>query len=136
MRVLFRVVGVVLAVISTSASAEWMLIDSTNSGSKMYIDPDRVEKSGERVRAWVKIDAKNDASVKYRESKILYSFICTSKKSRVLAYSDYDSYGKTISSRTYPDFTYSDSGYDYLIPDSIGEEVMQFACAVSKIKGE
>jgi hypothetical protein len=126
-------VGLLLS--ASSASAEWLHVGSTSAGSRYFMDFERIEKVGGRMHAWVKIDARQDASVKYRESKVLYSAICSDKKLKMISYTDYDSYGKIVSSRSFTDSVYSDYDYKYVTPESIGETIMNVTCAMQS-KGE
>lgn len=118
------------------ASAEWISIGTDTDGSVWMMDPTTVSDSGGRVHVWVKIDASNNRRVKYRESKNLYSSICSSKKIKLLSFAEYDSYGRLINSQSYSDSTYSDYGYSYVIPESTGATVLEISCAVSRARAQ
>jgi len=131
-QILLAAVSVMLN--STAARAEWMPVGTDSDGSVWLMDPDRISDSGNRVHAWVKIDASNDRTVKYRDGKRLYSSICSEKKLKLLSATDYDSYGKVLDSNSNSDSPYSDYGYQYVTPDSMGETVLELSCAVSKAR--
>jgi hypothetical protein len=122
-----------LTLSSSAAKAEWTEVGRAGSGSVWLMDPDRITVHGNRVHAWVKIDASKDRSVNYRDGLRLYSSICSSKKIKLLSASDYDSYGKVIKSNDYSE-SYSDLGYRYVTPDSMGETILDISCAIGAIK--
>lgn len=118
---------------SSAAQAEWTRVATDATGSVWLMDSGRITTESNHVHAWVKIDASKDSSVTYRQSLRLYSSICSSKKMKLLSAANYDSYGKLIQSNDYPDY-YSDVGYKYVTPDSMGETVLEISCAIGEAK--
>jgi hypothetical protein len=124
---------VVVALITTAspAYAEWVRVAGGVNGSVYFMDPARITKSGDRTHAWIKVDHSKNQSVKYRSEMQLKSYICSSRKSRLLQYTEYDSYGKVVGSESFTDFTYSESGYSHVTPDTVEETLLTIACAYS-----
>lgn len=92
------------------------------------MDAERIRTVGNHRQAWVKVDHSQDRSVSYRETIELFSFDCAARSYRLLSYVDYDSYGKVVNSHSQPDYSYG-TGYEPIIPDSIGETISTVACA-------
>jgi hypothetical protein len=124
------------AAVSSSAAAEWISVGKDATGSVWMMDGARLSVEGGRVHAWVKIDASRDRTVTFKEGLRLFSSICSSRKIMALSAIDYDSYGKVVRSRSYPDSTYSDAGYDYVTPDSMGETVLDISCTATSNKSQ
>ena len=129
-------IGLTLASITAAANADWLPVATDSDGSVWMMDLDRISKVGGRMHAWVKIDANKDQSVKYRSGMRLYSSICSSKKLKLISYVNYDSYGKIYSQNDMSDSGYSDYGYNYVTPDSMGETVLAISCAVEKAQSQ
>lgn len=115
---------------AASARAEWHRIASSTTGAEWYLDADRIKVVGGKVQAWVKVDGSADRTVNWRESKRLISFNCAAETYRMLSYVNYDSYGKVISSHSYPDYGYR-SRYEPVVPDTVMESVGKLACLYS-----
>ncbi len=57
----------------------------------------------------------------------LFSIDCSASTIKTLADSRYDSFGKTISSQTFPDYGFS-VGYNPITPETIAEAVAKTVC--------
>jgi len=69
---------VLLAVVSSSAFAEWVAID-TADGSTYYANPNTIRKSGNKVKIWAMVDynsVQEDADVKHLSSKSQQEYDC------------------------------------------------------------
>ena len=113
------------------ARAEWIEVAESTNHSTWWMDGSRVKLLNGKVHAWVKIDSSHDRTVKWSESKQLVSFDCSAEKSRTLSVIRYDSYGKVVSSDTYPDYGYG-VGYDPVVPDTVLETVEKLACGLAE----
>lgn len=118
--------GVLLC--ASPASAGWLRAGTTSSGSVWYMDPSRIQRSGDRVRAWVKIDSSQDGSVKFRKEMRLYGIICSKQSIKLISYTEYDSYDKVVGSKSFPDYAYADIGYTPVTPETLAEVVHRLAC--------
>lgn len=121
--------GLTLAMAAAPAQAEWVPVSVGTNGSVYAMDSGRIMKVGNRVHAWVKIDHSKNATVKYRSAMQLWSFICSSRKSRLLQYTNYDSYGKLVDSDSANDSEYTDVGYSHVTPESVGENLLDVGCS-------
>ncbi len=114
------------AVAMASAShAEWFRVTTSSDGSIYSIDPERVRTVGGRKQVWLKGDHGRNRTEKARSSMTLLSIDCATSTMKLLADSKYDSFGKTISSRTFPDYGV---GYEPITPETIGEAVAGTVC--------
>jgi hypothetical protein len=111
-----------IAAWAVPAQADWYAVAKGTNGTVWYLDPARIKAVSGKVQVWAKLDASEDASVKWRETKELISIDCTANTSRVLSDIEYDSYGKIISSRNATDYGYG-IGYDPIVPDTVLEAV-------------
>lgn len=132
MRLATIALGLALATAPTLARAEWVKVSTSARESDFYMDGARITSENGRVHAWIKVDHSRNKSIKYRSEMELISFICSSQKSRVLQYTEYDSYGNVVGSSTIPDTTYSDVGYETVTPETVNETLMRAACAVTQ----
>lgn len=124
-----RVTGVVAAAIllqaASIAHAEWRPITSAGDGTVYSIDPERIRTVGGRRQVWMKGDHSRDRTERTRSSMALDSIDCSAFTMRTLAENKYDSYGKTISTRTNPDYGV---GYNPITPETIAENVAKLVC--------
>lgn len=115
---------------SSSAYAEWYKLGTSSTGTDWYMDPTRVTVVNSTVQAWVKAEGIRDRTVKWSESKQLWSFNCSQHTMKVLSTVYYDNYGKVLSSNNFPDYGYG-VGYEPIVPDTLGEAFEKAACTLS-----
>jgi hypothetical protein len=132
MRKMAVLLGFGLAMTASPALAEWVQVSRAANGAEYYMDANRISSENGRVQAWIKADHSKNRTVSYRSEMFLQSFICSSRKARLLAYTEYDSYGKIVGSRSFSDSVYSDVGYSPVTPDTVGETFMTIACNAGK----
>lgn len=111
----------------TAVRAEWLRVTSSSDGSVYFIDPERVKATGVRRQVWLKGDHGRNRTEKARSSMTLFSIDCSASTIKTLADSRYDSFGKTISSQTFPDYGFS-VGYNPITPETIAEAVAKTVC--------
>lgn len=128
----FLGIATAIAIAAPAQAADWVAIGGPDSGAVWYMDGSRITLNGDRVHAWVKIDASHDSTVKYREEMVLYSALCGTQQIKTLSITQYDSYGKVIYSNSDTDSTYGTYGYRPVTPETMGETVLKVACAVAK----
>jgi len=73
-----------LAVVSSSAMAEWVEIVHSTDGNYFYADPTTIEKAGDRVTMWVLADYGAKQSNKTLSSEVHMQFDCKKEQDRVL----------------------------------------------------
>ena len=105
-----------------SAHAEWYRLTTSSNGSVFSVDPERVKTVGGRRQVWLTGDHGWKRMEKARSSMTLLSIDCSASTIKMLSDSKYDSFGKTISSRTFPDYGV---GYEPITPETIAEGVAE-----------
>ena len=109
----------------TAARAEWYRLTTSSDGSLYWVDPTRVRTVAGRRQVWLKGDHGRNRTEKARASMTLLSIDCPASTMKTLSDSRYDSFGKTISSRAFPDFGV---GYEPITPQTIAEAVARAVC--------
>lgn len=109
----------------TISHAEWYRVTTSSDGSVYSVDPERVKAVGGRRHVWLKGDHGRNRTEKARSSMTLLSIDCSASAIKTLSDSRYDSFGKTILSRTFPDYGV---GYEPITPETIAEGVAQAVC--------
>lgn len=126
-----------LAVASSNAMAEWVLLevhaDSTNSKSDksfvLYADPASIRKKGDKVKLWVLYDFRKPVTMynkTFMSIKTQWEIDCKEEESTILysLYSSLDMGGGEIV------FDADTSGKKAtpVVPDSLEESVFEYAC--------
>ncbi|MCL6729182.1 surface-adhesin E family protein [Sphingomonas hankyongi] len=122
------VLGVAALTVASPSHAEWLEITTSSNGGVYFMDPDRIQKAGSRIKAWFKVDHSRNASVKYRKEMLLFSMNCEARTSKLISFSEYDSYDKVLRSRTFPEYGFSDVGFEPVTPETVGETMLEAAC--------
>lgn len=124
-----RSIGMAVAMFGLATAsishAGWFRVTTSSDGSIYSVDPERVRTVGGRRQVWLKGDHGSNRTEKARSSMTLLSVDCAASTMKTLADSRYDSFGKTISSRTFPDYGV---GYEPITPETIGEAVARTVC--------
>ncbi|HSD35919.1 MAG TPA: surface-adhesin E family protein [Rhodocyclaceae bacterium] len=120
-------------------AANWALVDS-NSESKIFLDTESVRRNGSKVKVWIKwshsapVAAKNTYPEKqYQSSKSLDIYDCSDRSSasiQFILYADADG-GEVVKSDSIPERLAS---FREVVPDSIGEAILEAACKRSGSK--
>ncbi len=118
-------IGLCSMATSSLGRAEWFRVTTSGDGSVYFVDPERVKAVGKHRQVWLKGDHGRNRTEKARSSMTLLSVDCAASTMKLLADSKYDSFGKTISSRTFPDYGV---GYEPITPETIGEAVARTVC--------
>lgn len=119
---------VLLAVVSSSAMAEWVQITVGHETLIVYADPASLRRASNKVKMWVLIDFKMSQTVDgkpYVSLKRQDEFNCKDEQSRTLFTS---AYSRNMGGG---DVIYSESiSYKWspVMPGSVGEGLWKFAC--------
>jgi len=118
-----------LAVVSTSAVAEWVhIVDNKATGTSYYINSDIIRKSSNKVKVWELIDLKkavNSSEKKYISAKLHTEYDCKEEQTRILysvLYAGNMGAGEII--RSY----YTSEKWSPIVPDSVGTPLLKYAC--------
>ena len=116
-----------LAVVSSSAVAEWVFVAETEEEdfSTFYADPDTIRKSGNMVKMWVMEDDKIAEKLDVLSARHKDEFDCNKKQYRRLFYSFHSGHmgrGETL-------FIHNERGdWEPTPPGSVSEAILEFAC--------
>lgn len=118
-----------LAAISGSAAAAWVAIGS-NDVSNTYVDPARIVKAGDKVKAWHLVDF-NSVQVKasgkrYLSERLLYEYDCKQEQARMLQFL---SHSGNMAGGVMVDGDFHPGNWEPLPPGSVIAYVRKFACA-------
>jgi hypothetical protein len=121
-----------LALSVQSYATDWQELGASNKGSVYYLDLDSLSSEGDYVTAWIKLDARSDKSVAFRESKLLYKADCVSRKIGINSYTVYAPDSSVLESQS---FTYT--SWRDVSPESMGAAIYASIClAAGKIDQE
>ena len=126
------ILTILLAVVSSSAMAEWVEIGETDKetteayASTFYADPDTIRKTGNRVKMWSLVDYKiTMEELGVTSSKSQDEYDCKEKKQRVLFISFYSGHmgkGETV-------VIHNERGdWKPTSPGSANEAILKLAC--------
>lgn len=112
-----------------SFGADWKFAAVGANGDRMYVDSSQYNynKKTNTIAAWFEIvKYKNsEGDETYVDSKYLFQFSCLDKKSKLLAYVNYNTNGEVISSDSRDG---KNVKFNIIIPDSVGEDLWKVAC--------
>ncbi len=117
---------ILLAVVSSSAMAEWVEIGTTNK-STVYADPTTIRKSGNKVKMWALWDystAQEGDSKPYMSVRIQNEYNCKEETDRQI-------YATTFSGNMAGGHTINRQGgkkWEPIAPRTFGETLWKFAC--------
>jgi len=123
-------VTLMLAVMSSSAMAEWVRVDyNSDKGATTYVNFFTIRKSGDTVKMWILLDYKKAQELAflplYMSIKRQSEFNCKEEQMKEL-YASYHAKnmggGKVIYSDNNPD------NWSTVSPDSIDRELWKYAC--------
>ena len=119
----------ILTLISTSAMAEWTIVDSNaDGGFDVYIDHTTIHRVANMARAWELYDYKAEQNVngfKLLSVKTQSEYDCGEEQRRYLAYRSYSGNmgdGKKVDSSSDPDI------WAPIAPGSMGDKLWKIVC--------
>ncbi|CAN1520726.1 hypothetical protein MCEKH45_01095 [Methylophilaceae bacterium] len=121
------ILAILLMLVSTSAMAEWTLINSDGE-LNTYVDLYTIRKNGNKVKMWTLLDYKTARSLStqsYSSMKMQYEYDCKNETGRILFIS---AYSGNMGSETAILPHSSVSSADPIIPDSIDQIRWRIAC--------
>lgn len=118
-----------LAVLSSSAMAEWESHRSADDGMTLYTNPSTIRKNGDRVKMWALFDYKKseiiDKNKRYLSSKSQFEFDCKEEQARTLSISNFSGNmggGKAVDSHN------NKTEWIPVPPESLIEFLWKYAC--------
>jgi hypothetical protein len=105
-------------------AANWVYVTTSDRGSDYYYDSDTIQRSGNKVTYWEKVDHSRDKTVKRRESKDRYLCDCAMRTRTLLQATSYypDGTNEAFSYNTYEQKEHA------VIPDTVGESMLEAVC--------
>jgi len=120
--------GLVLSLGATAASAQWVLVTEASSGDKFYADPTTKRRTGNLVRIWMLQDYPKPEVVlgqAYYSDKMYRQYDCVERTSQSLQNTSFEGRmgsGQSLGTSTQP------TSVSFVAPDSIGDTLLNFAC--------
>jgi hypothetical protein len=117
-------------------AATWMLTAQAD-GSQYYVETESIRRIGNTVECWVKVNYEKEQSLRYgyssyRSMITLFRYDCFNRTDKLLqstCYSEIDGAGDTVYN-----FSNDNDKPSRIIPGSVGEAIMKFACQRSREK--
>ena len=116
------------------AASNWV-IAATSGVTKIYVDTDSINRTGNIVSAWYRRDYKhpmtgNDKRHKYQSSKVLNYYNCADNEiaaAQWITYEGVEGQGKTVSNERVTPLEYGD-----IPPGETGKPIFDFICKRAK----
>ena len=118
---------VLLAVVSSSASAEWIAANRDKSHA-VYANPATIRKAGNTVKMWVLEDyetMQGSADMRYMSAKSQHEYNCKKERGRIIylsLHSEHMGKGKAVYSDNDP------GRWEAVASDATGETLLEIAC--------
>jgi len=121
------ILATLLAVVSSSAMAEWVMLSSDSEGTIVYVDPKTIRKSGNKVKMWALWDystAEVLNSKPHMSTRVQKEFNCEEETTRQI-------YATTFSGNMAEGNTIGMQGgreWEPVAPRTHNEALWKFAC--------
>jgi len=116
----------ILAVMSSSAMAEWYRVGATEEGVA-YADSDTIRKTGNRVKMWVLVDYKKDEEeFGILSTRLKEEYDCKEKKQRILFMAFYS--GHMGKDETVEILSEPEGSWQQPLVGGLAEALLEFAC--------
>ena len=108
-------------------AANWVYVDTLNSGTDIHYDADTIRRSGNQVTVWDKLDHSRDKKFEERERKRHYRYDCAERTITLLAAIAYypDGTNKSFTWQKYEQKTRA------VAPDTLAEITLEAVCAAT-----
>lgn len=105
-------------------AANWVYVGENTNNAAWYYDSETIQRSGNQVTVWEKIDASRDKTVKMRESKARARYDCAERTRTLLQVTTYYPNGKneTDIAKTY------EQEEDAITPDTMADAMFEAVC--------
>jgi len=108
-------------------AANWVYVTTHDNGADYYYDSDTIQRSGNQVTVWRKLDHSRNNAVKYREEKDQYRYDCSRRTYTLLSAIIYYPDGKVEA------FTWQTHEQEItpIAPETVSEVVLEAVCAAT-----
>jgi hypothetical protein len=117
-----------LAMAATPAfAASWVYVTTHDNGADYYYDSDTIQRYGNQVTVWRKLDHSRNKTVKYRSEKSQYRYDCSRRTYTLLNIITYYPDGKVET------FTWQmhEQKIESIAPETVSEAVLEAVCAAT-----
>ena len=121
---LLGVMSLALVPIAPAFAANWVYVDKNVDGAVHYYDADTLQRSGDEVTIWDKVDHSRDATTKLRSTTALIRYFCSRRTYTLISYTVYYANGKIESASWSP----NQQTETYIAPDTIAESKLKAVC--------
>jgi hypothetical protein len=121
-------IGLVLSVVASAASAEWVLVVTTAAGDKSYADPKTKRRTGNTVRIWEIADfAKPMVTdrIPFYSNRIYRQYDCAERTGQSLQIT---SFVGQMATGAIEGTLNTPGSKSFIAPNTIGEALLDFAC--------
>ncbi len=121
-------IGLVLSLVATVASAGWVLVTTGENGVKYYFDPATKKRSGNLVRIWGITENGKPISVAnkvFRSDRNYWQYDCAARTSQYLEanlFAGKMATGELVASINKP------GNKRFVAPDTVDEDLLNFVC--------
>jgi hypothetical protein len=108
-------------------AANWVYVTKSTKNAVFYYDSDTIQRAGNQVTVWVKLDHSRDKTEKAREKKVLYRYDCVNRTLTILQVTIYYPNGKneTLALDTYQQNEIA------VTPDTVSEAMLEAVCGLN-----
>ncbi len=121
-------IGLVLSVMATAASAEWVLVSETGNRDKIYTDQTTKTRKGNIVRVWHLYDyvkPQVTGTKPYYSDKVYTQFDCAERTTQIL---QIDSFVGRMATGEIEGISNTPGTKGFVAPGSINEILLNLAC--------
>ena len=110
--------------IAPAYAANWVYVVTSANNTDYYYDADTLQRSGDQVTVWFRLDHSRDKTKKQREAKDRYRLNCATRTITLLYTFNYYPDGK---SESFSYDTYEQS-VNPVVPGSMAEDLLEVIC--------
>ncbi len=123
----------------SSIAADWVKVISKDD-TTVFVDMQSLRRTDSKVKVWEKWVFEGDQEIEgtkksFRSAKLFKAYHCAEGTALLLEanmYADHDAKSKELYSQSYPD---TPSGYNKILPETVGEVIFTYVCKASASKG-
>ena len=121
---LLGIMCLALMPVTPAYAANWVYVSTDTNNAVSYYDSDTIQRSGNQVTLWEKVDRSRDKTVKERQRKVQYRYDCAGRTATLLQIIKYypDGSNETLTLETY------EQKAQALAPETIGEMMLEAVC--------
>ncbi|MFM8543365.1 MAG: surface-adhesin E family protein [Chakrabartia sp.] len=107
-------------------AANWVYVGESVNNAVLYYDADSIQRSGNQVTVWKKLDHRRDRTTKIRTALSRTRYDCAERTDTLLARVSYYADGPSKSA----EWSRSEQTADTIFPESMAEAMLEAVCGV------